>query len=198
LTISSLDLVSTDTQRFYEAPIQMKSNGGILVIDDLGRQRCSATELLNRWIVPLENRVDYLTLNTGKKLQMPFEQTIIFATNLTAADLEDEAFLRRMGYRLTVIEPPPATYKDIFRRYAAAHQLTVADAVLDRLLKRYETEGRQRKSCDPRDLIERVIDLCKLRRVDYALTDDLLQTAWTNYFGLPKRKAPVDNPTRQG
>ncbi len=107
LTIQSLDITCPDTQRLYEAPFQVKANGGVLVVDDLGRQRCSARELLNRWINPLENGVDYLTLSTGKKLTMPFELTVVFATNLTGADLEDEAFLRRMGYRLTVTSPEP-------------------------------------------------------------------------------------------
>jgi len=89
LTIQSLELMGTETPRFYEAPFQLKANGGVLVVDDLGRQRCTAKELLNRWIVPLENRIDFLTLNTGKKIQVPLEQIVIFATNLTTADISD-------------------------------------------------------------------------------------------------------------
>src|SRR5439155_7380874 len=125
LTIESMELTSTSTQRFYEAPFQMKSNGGVLVIDDLGRQRCSAAELLNRWIVPLEQRIDYLTLSTGKKIQVPFEQIVVFATNLTESDLEDEAFMRRMGYRLHAEAPTHATYTEIFNRYARSRGLSV-------------------------------------------------------------------------
>ncbi|MCA1850129.1 MAG: hypothetical protein LC672_03485, partial [Acidobacteria bacterium] len=99
LTLENADLAWGEAARFYEAPFQMKSNGGTLVIDDFGRQRVAPHELLNRWIVPLERRVDYLTLHTGKKIEVPFEQLIVFSTNLEETDLVDEAFLRRMGYR---------------------------------------------------------------------------------------------------
>ena len=183
LTLNSMDLMSTDTQRFYEAPFQVKANGGVLVVDDLGRQRCSAKELLNRWIVPLENRVDYLTLNTGKKIQIPFEQTLLFATNLTDADLTDEAFLRRMGYRLHVPTPSPSTYAEIFIRYARAQGLFVDSDLLGRLLDRYSEEGRTPKCCDPRDLIDRVIDLHKFRNQTPILSAEVLDVAWANYFG---------------
>lgn len=184
LTIQNLDLAETETQRFYEAPVQVKANGGVLVVDDLGRQRCSATELLNRWIVPLEYRVDYLTLSTGKKIQIPFEQVIVFATNLTESDLADEAFLRRMGYRLHVLPPSDGTYTEIFVRYAQSRGLAVELRTVARLLERYRSEGRLPKCCDPRDLIERTIDLCRLRRQTLSLTDDALDVVWNGYFGV--------------
>ncbi len=107
LTIESMDLSYDKTVKFYEAPFQVKSNGGTLLIDDFGRQRVHPRDLFNRWIIPLENRVDYLTLHTGKKIQVPFEQQLIFATNLPPADLAEEAFLRRLGYRLTLESPGP-------------------------------------------------------------------------------------------
>src|SRR5204862_5346558 len=116
LTIESLDLTATGSARYYEAPFQLKANGGVLLVDDFGRQRCSARQLLNRWIIPLENRVDSLTLSTGKKIEIPFEQIVVFATNLTDADLVDAAFIRRMGYRLSVAAPTVETYLDIVRR----------------------------------------------------------------------------------
>jgi MoxR-like ATPase len=183
LTLESLDLAFTDTQRFYEAPLHMKSNGGVLVVDDLGRQRCSATQLLNRWIVPLEYRVDYLTLNTGKKIRVPFEQVVVFATNLTESDLEDEAFMRRMGYRLHAEPPNAATFTEIFLRYARARGLAADETLVAELLRKYQAGGRVPKACDPRDLIDRVIDHCRLHKQSVKLTPDGLEIAWNGYFG---------------
>jgi MoxR-like ATPase len=185
LTIESLDLSFTETQRFYEAPLQVKSNGGVLVVDDLGRQRCSAEELFNRWIVPLEYRVDYLTLSTGKKIQMPFEQIVVFATNLTEGDLEDEAFMRRMGYRLSVAAPSAETYTEIFLRYARSRGLFADENLVVQLLRKYQAEGRVPKSCDPRDLIDRCIDRCRLLRQPGKLTQEGLSVVWSGYFGTP-------------
>src|SRR5881398_896601 len=117
LTLETLDLIYDETSKFYEAPFHMKANGGIFMVDDFGRQRVSPKDLLNRWIVPLEKRVDYLTLHTGKKIEIPFDMLLIFATNLDPADLVDDAFLRRMGYRLFVTAPTKDLYAQIFRRY---------------------------------------------------------------------------------
>ena len=185
LTLQSLDLAFTDTQRFYEAPLHIKSNGGVLVVDDLGRQRCSATELLNRWIVPLEYRVDYLTLSTGKKIQMPFEAIVVFATNLTESDLEDEAFMRRMGYRLNAEAPSPETFTEIFLRYARSRGLAPEESMVAFLLEKYQAEGRIAKSCDPRDLIDRSIDRCRLHKQPPKLTLEGLEVVWNGYFGCP-------------
>lgn len=185
LTLDSLELSFTNTQRFYEAPLHIKSNGGVLVVDDLGRQRCSATELLNRWIVPLEYRVDYLTLSTGKKIQVPFEQIVVFATNLTESDLEDEAFMRRMGYRLHTDSPGPETYTEIFLRYARSRGLFADENLVIKLLHKYQTEGRIPKACDPRDLIDRAIDRCRLQRQPVKLTEQGLEVVWSGYFGQP-------------
>jgi predicted ATPase with chaperone activity len=190
LTIESLDLTATGSPRYYEAPFQLKANGGVLLVDDFGRQRCSARQLLNRWIIPLENRVDSLTLSTGKKIDIPFEQIIVFATNLTDADLVDEAFMRRMGYRLAVSRPTPQTYAEIFRRTAADFGLIVDDASIDALLQRYKTEGRLPNNCEPRDLILRVLDLCRFEQQELTLTDQNLALAWEGYFGnLPDQPA---------
>jgi predicted ATPase with chaperone activity len=185
LTLQSLDLAFTDTQRFYEAPLHIKSNGGVLVVDDLGRQRCSATELLNRWIVPLEYRVDYLTLSTGKKIQMPFEAIVVFATNLTESDLEDEAFMRRMGYRLNAEAPSPETFTEIFLRYARSRGLAPEESMVAYLLQKYQAEGRVAKACDPRDLIDRAIDRCRLHKIPVKLTLEGLEVVWNGYFGCP-------------
>lgn len=185
LTIESLDLTYTQTPRFYEAPSQVKANGGVLVIDDFGRQRVSARELLNRWIVPLEYRTDNLTLSTGKKIQVPFEMVVIFATNLTDADLMDAAFLRRMGYRLGVNPPTPATYTEIFLRCAQSFGLAGDLTLPDRLLRRYARENRAPMACEPRDLILRAMDICKFDGRPFELTEEILDEAWDSYFGGP-------------
>ena len=183
LTLENADLTWSEAARFYEAPFQMKSNGGTLVIDDFGRQRVAPHELLNRWIVPLERRVDYLTLHTGKKIEVPFEQLVLFSTNLDEKDLVDEAFLRRMGYRAKVEAPTPAAYGEIFRRAAHARGMRVEQAVLDYLLNNYMISRRQMKSCEPRDLLERVIDICLFEGQPIELTTTALDAAWRNYFG---------------
>lgn len=183
LTLESMELQSSPVQRYYEAPFQMKSNGGVLLVDDLGRQRCSPEALLNRWIVPLENKIDFLSLNTGKKIEVPFEQILIFSTNLSVSDLADEAFLRRMGYRMAVMAPAPDTYERIFREYAKKRGLTVDDKVLPHLEQRYGKEHKEPKSCEPRDLIDRAIEVCKYNREQPRLTTDIIDIAWNGYFG---------------
>ena len=183
LTIDSMELTSSVTQRFYEAPFQMKSNGGVLVVDDLGRQRCSAAELLNRWIIPLENRIDYLSLTTGKKFQVPFEQVIVFATNLTVSDLTDVAFLRRLGYRLYVMPPGPDTYAKIFTQYVRKRGLSIDPSLLAHVELRYGKENREPKACEPRDLVDRAIEVCKYNRESIRLTKEILDLAWDGYFG---------------
>ena len=183
LTLENTDLVWSAAARFYEAPFQMKSNGGTLVIDDFGRQRCAPQDLLNRWIVPLERRVDYLTLHTGKKIEVPFEQLVVFSTNLDEKDLVDEAFLRRMGYRARVEPPTPAAYVEIFRRAAFARGLRVEPPVIDYVLNNYMLEHRQMKACEPRDLLDRVVDICLFEGIPIELTQKVIDGAWRNYFG---------------
>jgi predicted ATPase with chaperone activity len=184
LAIENLDLVAgQENGGFYEAPVQMKANGGVLVVDDLGRQRCSASELLNRWIIPLEMKHDYLALSTGKKIRVPFATTVVFATNLTVSDVADEAFLRRMGYRLLVMPPSPDTYAEIFMRYARAKGLPAAATLLAHLEQRYARENRIPKACEPRDLIDRAIEACKYRREAITISVDSLDVAWNCYFG---------------
>lgn len=190
MTIESMDLIYSHTVRFYEAPFQLKSNGGILVIDDFGRQRMDPHDLLNRWIIPLETRIDYLTLHTGKKIRIPFEQTLIFATNLDVRDLVDEAFLRRMGYRLTTGAPDVATYQLVLERYLASRHLPYDSILLETLLARYKRENRAMKFCDPRDLVLRCLDICRYEGRTPEVTPELLERAWDNYFGSrPQRNA---------
>ena len=183
MTIETMDLIYSETVRFYEAPFQMKANGGTLVIDDFGRQRIDPHELLNRWIVPLEGRVDYLTLHTGKKIEVPFEQLLIFATNLDPSDLVDDAFLRRMGYRLFVNTPTKEMYAQIFRTYVEASGFTYDPKYLDFIFHLYAEDKRPLRGCEPRDIIERCADLCKYENRPKVLSNDLLEVAWKNYFG---------------
>jgi len=182
LTLENTDLAWSETARSYEAPFQMKSNGGTLVIDDFGRQRVAARDLLNRWIMPLERRVDFLTLNSGKKIEVPFEQLIIFSTNIEDGELVDDAFLRRMGYRARLEPPSGEAYAEIFKRAADRRGIDLDPVCLDYVLRRYVSEERLMKSCEPRDLINRVSDICLFEGSEPRLTPELLDLAWRNYF----------------
>jgi hypothetical protein len=184
LTLDSMDLIYASNVNFYEAPFQVKANGGVLIIDDFGRQRMEPHDLLNRWIIPLENRVDYLTLHTGKKIEIPFEQLLVFATNLNPKDLVDEAFLRRMGYRLAFTTPSSETFALILQRYFAFRELDYDPKFLLRLFTRYEKEEREMKACEPRDLVERCLDICKYENLPRKVTLDILDRAWNYYFGV--------------
>jgi hypothetical protein len=183
LTLENTDLVWSESTRFYEAPFQLKSNGGTLVIDELGRQRVSCRDLLNRWILPLEKRIDYLTLHSGKKIQVPFEQLVVFSTNLDEHEFVDEAFLRRMGYRARLDIPSPAAYGEIFRRAAAARRVAADDETVTYLLRKYGIEERAMKSCEPRDLLNRIADICSFEGRPLQISTQLIDTAWDNYFG---------------
>jgi predicted ATPase with chaperone activity len=183
MTIETMDLIYSNTARFYEAPFQIKSNGGTLVIDDFGRQRVDPHDLLNRWIVPLEGRIDYLTLHTGKKIEVPFEQLLIFATNLDPSDLVDDAFLRRMGYRLYINTPDRDMYSTIFEQFVRNSGLDYDPKRLEFVFRLYDADKRSLRGCEPRDLIQRCIDLCRYENRPMALTDELLHLAWKNYFG---------------
>jgi pilus assembly protein CpaF len=183
MTIESMDLVYSPMARYYEAPFQVKANGGTLVIDDFGRQRVDPQDLLNRWIIPLERGTDYLTLHTGKKIEVPFNQLLIFATNLNVDSLVDEAFLRRMGYRLFIAPPTRERYGAIFQRVLEDQGYDYDPNLLEFLFERYEKENRPMRCCEPRDLINRLLDI--RRQMDHppGLSRELLELAWVNYFG---------------
>jgi hypothetical protein len=183
LTLAEADLSWNDISRFYEAPFQMKANGGTLVIDDFGRQRVEPHELLNRWILPLERRIDFLTLHNGKKIEVPFEQLVIFSTNLDETDLVDEAFLRRMGYRARIEPPTPDAYVQIFRNLAESRGVPIADSCFYHILAKYEFEKRQMKACEPRDLLDRIEDICMFENSELKVTTEHIDLAWRNYFG---------------
>lgn len=183
MTLEEMDLVWTPSYRFYEAPPHLKANGGIFMIDDFGRQRIAPHELLNRWIVPLENRIDHLALVNGQKIEVPFKVMLVIATNLSVKQVADPAFLRRMGYRLYVEKPTPENYAKIFHRYAEKHGVTVADGAIDGVIRRYHAEGRELRGSEPRDLLERVKDVCRLRNLSLVADQSTLEIAWRGYFG---------------
>jgi hypothetical protein len=182
-TLDSLDLTYSPSLRFYEAPMHVKANGGTLLIDDFGRQRVEPVQLLNRWIIPLEHQIDYLTLHTGQQIQVPFRQMLIIATNLDPKDVTDPAFLRRMGYRLSLDKPTAERYGQIFRQYAGRWGVNPEPALVARLIDRYRAEEREMRCCEPRDLIERARDVCRLRRLPLVLNEQVLDLAWARYFG---------------
>jgi predicted ATPase with chaperone activity len=183
MSLESCDLSFSLSERYYEAPLHMNANGGTFMIDDFGRRRVAPRDLLNRWIVPLEHQFDFLTLRTGQMFHVPFLLMLIVATNLEVDDVTDPAILRRMGYRMFLAAPSPERYAEIFRRYAAQCGIDTPALLVSRLLHRYEVEQRERRGCEPRDLIERARDVCRFRRVPFELTEEVLDRAWSGYFG---------------
>jgi len=184
LTLPMLDLSYNEVAKFYEAPFQMKANGGIFLIDDFGRQQVRAMDLLNRWIVPLEKRYDYLTTVGGKKLEMPFDQLIIFSTNLDPQDLADEAFLRRIKYKIHVQDPDEAQWRQIWQLVCRQRKVRYDDTGLDYLLEKwYRPYDRPLRMCHPRDLLDQMIAMAKYSMEEISLTNpDLLDAACRTYF----------------
>ena len=183
LTLEMLDLRFNSIASFYEAPVQLKANGGVLVLDDFGRQRVPARDLLNRWVVPLEARVDYLNMHTGRKFQVPFEVMIVFATNLEPQSLADEAFLRRIPYKIFARNPTYDQYCRIFEMNCRRHQLPYSIALVEHLHDRYyKPRNLQRRGVHPRDLIDQVVTLCNYRKQAPTITPELLDTVCASYF----------------
>jgi hypothetical protein len=192
LTLDYLDLVYSPSVRYYEAPPHLKANGGVFLVDDFGRERVSPHQLLNRFITPMEHQFDYFTLSTGQKIQVPLRQVLIIATNLSLDTVTDPAFLRRMGYRLCLEAPTPEQYAKIFRAYAERHGAAVDPAMLGALLERYRKQGRPLRACEPRDLVERARDICRFHGRSLELTPEVLDLAWTGYFGAGAPVAQKD------
>jgi predicted ATPase with chaperone activity len=183
LTIDMLELQYDYSAKLYEAPLQLKSNCGLLLIDDFGRQRIDHKSLLNRWIVPLEKRVDYLTLHTGKKLEVPFEQLIVFSTNLNPSDLVDEAFLRRIPYKIHITSPTEEEFKWIFLQYCQRAGVPYNEEAVNYLIEtQYRSGRRNMRCCHPRDIIDQVTNLCKFLQAEPRLTREYLDHACSVYF----------------
>jgi predicted ATPase with chaperone activity len=183
LTLEGLDLVFDDTHKFYEAPFQVKANGGILLIDDFGRQQVRPRDLLNRWIVPLENRLDYLRLHTGRKVEVPFDVLIVFSTNLPPKDLVDEAFLRRLRHKVEIGDPSFEEYREIFRRVAQTKRIEYNDQGLAYLLQEwYIKRNRKLRASHPRDLCDQINDIASYLAVQPSMSREMLDRAAKAYF----------------
>jgi predicted ATPase with chaperone activity len=181
LTMEMFDLSYDSVSRYYEAPASNKATGGVFIIDDFGRQRVPAGDILNRWILPLERGFDYLTLRNGKKLRMPFDQLVIFSTNFKPEDLMDEAALRRIQYKFHLPPPTPEAYEDIFRRVCEAHALELPEELLDYLMGVFYPEtGAAPSAYHPRFIVEHVIASCDFEKVPMRLTHELARDALKN------------------
>jgi SpoVK/Ycf46/Vps4 family AAA+-type ATPase len=183
LILEQLELIFDPISKVYEAPYQLKANGGLFLIDDFGRQKCRPQDLLNRWIVPLEKKVDYLALQTGKKIQVPFDVLIVFSTNLSPKDLVDDAFLRRIRHKIEVANPSPDEFRAIFMRVAKAKQIPYSDEGLRYLIQEhYLKVRRDLRSCHPRDLCDQILDEAKYRGITPTMSKELLDRACEAYF----------------
>jgi len=183
LTLEVLDLVYDQNARIYEAPLQVKANGGMLLIDDFGRQQVQPRQLLNRWIVPLEKRVDFMTLHTGKKIEIPFDQLIVFSTNLAPKDLVDEAFLRRIQNKIHITNPSVEIFREIFRRQCESLNIPFDQNGLVYVLREYYVKPkRELRSVHPRDILRTLVGIARYQGVPPTLTQALIDRACQTYF----------------
>jgi hypothetical protein len=203
LTLDQLDLTFNPISKFYEAPIHVKANGGVFLVDDFGRQRIRPEDLLNRWIVPLESRIDYLSLHTGKKFQVPFDVLVVFATNLNPESLADEAFLRRIPYKIPVEDPSLEEFTRIFELNCEWRKLRYHQVMVAYLHRRhYKPVGRPLRACHPRDLLDQVTALCRYRGIEPMISRELIDAACASYFvdaaaGAPPMPHPSRRPPRR-
>lgn len=183
LTMDGLEIRHDPASNTSEAPLQMKSNCGCLLIDDFGRQRIEPAELLNRWIIPLENRMDFLTLSTGKKIRVPFEQLIIFSTNLEPSDLVDEAFLRRIPYKIQINDPDESEFHHLFELYAIGFGCDYRPEVVDHLLRtHYRAHNLPMRRCHPRDLLGQVRNYCVYNGLPMEMRPEYFDRVVKSYF----------------
>jgi hypothetical protein len=185
LTMDRLEIAVNRSTGINEAPLQLKSNCGVLVIDDFGRQRMGVAELLNRWIVPLDRRYDFLQLPSGKTIQVPFDQLLVFSTNLEPRDLVDEAFLRRISYKIEVPDPSLDDFRKLLVAYAERIEMPVDAAAVEHLIRvHYEQPQRPVRACHARDLLDHVRSFCGYRNRAIAMSPEAFDAAVRNYFGL--------------
>ena len=185
LTMEHLEIQYNPATGISEAPVQMKSNTGLLLIDDFGRQRMSVDELLNRWIVPLEKRYDFLNTSNGKKLQVPFDQLVVFSTNLEPKDLVDDAFLRRIPYKIEVPDPSRENFTKLFEIMCRIFKFEWRPELIEYLIdNHYVPTDRPLRNCHPRDLLLQIENFCKFKKVQKELTKDYLDFACENYFSI--------------
>jgi predicted ATPase with chaperone activity len=183
LTKQSLELVYDDQTKVYEAPLPLKANGGTLIIDDFGRQQIPAVQLLNRWIVALEGGIDHLTMHTGQTIEVPFDVLVLFSTNLSPAELADEAFLRRIRYKVEVPNPSEEEFRAIFRHECEMRGIAHDESLVTHLLETwYASRGRELRGCHPRDVVEAIVDACEYDEQHTVLTRELLDEVCSTYF----------------
>jgi predicted ATPase with chaperone activity len=189
MTMDSLEIRHDPRCNVSEAPLQLKSNCGCLLIDDFGRQRIEPADLLNRWIIPLENRHDYLTLSTGKKFQVPFEQLIIFSTNLEPSDLVDEAFLRRIPYKIEISDPDEKEFHHLFQLYSKSFGFEYRAEVVEHLLEtHYRKSNRRLRRCHPRDLLTQIRNYCAYNDLPLEMNPAYLDRVVNSYFTVVATK----------
>ncbi|HUA58020.1 MAG TPA: ATP-binding protein [Verrucomicrobiae bacterium] len=183
LTMDMLDLQYNQASKVYEAPFQLKANNGTYLIDDFGRQRATPAEVLNRWIVPMERRNDYLSFLTGGKMSVPFETFLVFSTNLKPSDLGDEAFLRRIQYKILLRGPAENEFVKIFENFCASQNLTCTREMVARFIDRhYRRTTKSFRRCHPRDVLSHALNLVHFEKLPLTLTDDLLDRAFESCF----------------
>jgi predicted ATPase with chaperone activity len=183
LTLDQLDLQYDPFTKLYQAPFQVKANGGVLIVDDFGRQRVPPRDLLNRWIVPLEKRLDFLTLHTGAKFPVPFDCLLVIATNLDPKQLVEEAFLRRIHYKIRVESPTVEQYEKIFERYCREHAIQYDPAAVRQIYRNfYHAHSIAPRGCHSRDLIDHLLDIAKYLEIPPTLSQDLVERAGRSYF----------------
>jgi hypothetical protein len=184
LTLDMLDLVFDPRAGYYQAPPHFKANGGLFLVDDLGRQLVTPRQLLNRWILPMEHRHDYLMLRNGGKFQIPFDTLLFFSTNLQPSEVADEAFLRRIGYKIHVGELSVEDYRRVFVDVCREYRVPFNQAGFDHLLRAYHRcHSRPLFACYPRDLVSQIADFAAYHGVAPRLDAESVQRAWHNYFG---------------
>jgi len=185
LTMDQLEMRHDPVSKVSEAPLQMKSNCGVLLVDDFGRQSMPVAQLLNRWIVPLEKRYDFQKLPTGKKIQVPFAQLVVFSTNLAPRDLVDEAFLRRLPYKIEIVDPTPDQFRRILMAVAPPLGLHPTPEQAQRLIDKYFLEvGRPMRCCHPRDLVLQIKSYCAFNELPLEFSDEAMEFAVNNYFAV--------------
>jgi len=182
LTMNALEISYDPVSKISHGPLQLKSNCGTLVIDDFGRQRMNPFELLNRWIIPLENRLDYLQLINGKKIRVPFDQLIIFSTNLEPRDLVDDAFLRRIPYKIEVTDPTEKEYRQLLQIMCDPIGVKYEEQCIDHLIARYQEEERPFRCCHPRDLLLQIKNKCSYEGTEAVMSNENFDFAMVNYF----------------
>jgi predicted ATPase with chaperone activity len=182
MDLDSLGIKYNPQTKISEAPLQMKANCGTFVVDDFGRQRISPIDLLNRWILPLEKRIDFLTLSNGIKFQVPFDELLIFCTNIDPKDLLDEAFLRRIPYKVKLKDPSEEKFRHIMKFMAPKYDIEYDDDAVDYLIDNYFRGKRPFRSCHPRDILEQIVNASAYQRTQPRFTKELIKLAAFNYF----------------